>query len=231
MTLHFSHRQIVCPGDLLAEGDYACGRNVFRVGDRIYSQVLGLAESRKEDGKEVISVIALRGFYFPSKGDKVIGVVTDRSRNKWLVDINAPYVAVLPEEKGEEKEEIRIGDVVVAEIREFVPGSRPVLSLIRDRKTGRKILKKGRLVQMSAAKLPRLVGHRGSMISVIEEKSGCKVVHGSNGYVYIEGDRKAEEVVIEAIRIIEREAHTSGLTDRIAAFIEGRLREGKEAHS
>ncbi len=226
MTVYFSHRQIVCPGDLLAEGDYKCGRNVYREGNRFYASVLGLAELRESNE---IFVIALRGFYFPEKDHRVIGIIVNASHNKWLVDINAPYLAVLPAK--ESKETLHIGDVIMAQIKSFTPGSRPVLTLISDKKTGRSVFRRGYLVRISPAKLPRLVGHRGSMIQVIEEKSKCKVVHGNNGFVYIEGEPYRVKVVMEAIQIIEREAHTTGLTDRISAFIEGRLREAEKAHN
>ncbi|OYT55070.1 MAG: RNA-binding protein, partial [Candidatus Hecatellales archaeon ex4484_218] len=37
-------RQLVVPGDLLAEGDYVAGENTYKEGNRIYSQKIGLVD-------------------------------------------------------------------------------------------------------------------------------------------------------------------------------------------
>ena len=57
----------------------------------IVSLFVGLKEVR---GKYV-NVVPLTGLYNPNIGDKVIGIVVDRTPVKWLVDINAKDLASL----------------------------------------------------------------------------------------------------------------------------------------
>lgn len=59
------------------------------------------------------------------------------------------------------------------------------------------------------------------MISTLQKVGGCKVRIGQNGRIMIWGhDPDKVQRVTEAILMIEREAHTSGLTDRVREFLE-----------
>ena len=42
LPIFFEKREIVVPGDLLAEGDYIAGENTFKEGNRIYASRVGL---------------------------------------------------------------------------------------------------------------------------------------------------------------------------------------------
>ncbi len=44
MTFFYENKQIVAPGDLLAEGDYLVGENTYREDAKIYANRLGLVE-------------------------------------------------------------------------------------------------------------------------------------------------------------------------------------------
>ena len=90
--IHVANRQIVRPGDLLAEGEAVKGGDyTYRVGDRVYASVLGLASV--DNG--VVSIIPLEGSPLPREGDIVIGLVTGVGITNWVVDIRAPYKAIL----------------------------------------------------------------------------------------------------------------------------------------
>jgi exosome complex component RRP4 len=78
----------------------------------------------------------------------------------------------------------------------------------------------GRTLTVSAKKIPRIIGSKKSMLTILRDKSGCKVVVGQNGIIWIDGPRENAELVIEAIHKIERESHTKGLTDRISNFMD-----------
>lgn len=59
------------------------------------------------------------------------------------------------------------------------------------------------------------------MISMIKESTGCRVIIGQNGRVWISGNKPEEELkATRAIMIIEQESHTEGLTDKIKNFLE-----------
>jgi exosome complex component RRP4 len=67
------------------------------------------------------------------------------------------------------------------------------------------------------------------MITVIKKETGCQVLVGQNGSIVVSGKTpKDERLAIMAIRKIEQEAHTSGLTDRVAEMIRKEKSEKKE---
>ncbi|MEM3574653.1 MAG: RNA-binding protein, partial [Candidatus Bathyarchaeia archaeon] len=76
-------REIVVPGDLLAEGDLRPGDNVLREGNRIYATKVGLVDLEGER----VSVVPLKGCYFPRPGDLVIGRIVEAGLTGWEVDI------------------------------------------------------------------------------------------------------------------------------------------------
>jgi exosome complex component RRP4 len=74
---------------------------------------------------------------------------------------------------------------------------------------------------MSPAKIPRLIGKKSSMINMIREKLGIKIIVGRNGRVIaFTDDLNKIEILKKIIEKIELESHTSGLTDRIKMFLE-----------
>ncbi|HID17916.1 TPA: RNA-binding protein, partial [Candidatus Bathyarchaeota archaeon] len=125
MPLLVERRQLVTPGDILAEGEYLAGDNTYKDDGRIYAQRLGLAEVK---GKR-ISVVALKGPYIPRIGDLVIGRIVDVTLGGWVVDVNSPYTANLsvsdvvgkpfsPEMISLTKI-LAIGDIIVAKVVAF----------------------------------------------------------------------------------------------------------------
>lgn len=217
-------RQIVAPGDLLAEGDYAAGENTYKENYKVYAQKLGIADF---DGKTVY-VVALKGKYVPLVGDLVVGMVIDVGLNGWSVEINAPYHAnlsvndVLGKSFGPKVEALtnilRLGDIVVAKVAAFDRTRDPSLS-IRGPDLGQ--VGEGLVIDLTPSKIPRLIGKKGSMIGMLKQESGCDIVVGQNGKILIRGNQpKMIELVIKAVDMIERESHTSGLTDRIKAMME-----------
>ena len=81
-------------------------------------------------------------------------------------------------------------------------------------------LRDGMLIDVSPSKVPRIIGKQGSMINLLKDLSKCQVHVGQNGKVWINGDNC--EKLIEAIRVIERESHISGLTEKIEKLLGGR---------
>ena len=75
--------------------------------------------------------------------------------------------------------------------------------------------KGGIIVDIAPTKVPRLIGKKGSMINMIKDKTKCKIVVGQNGLVWVKGDEDMEQLTRNIIHLIEAEAHTSGLTNKI----------------
>ncbi len=219
----YENRQIVSPGDLLAEGDYLAGFNTFRHDEKIFASRLGLVELR---GKKV-DVVALNTFYIPVTGDLVIGKVTEVNLHGWMVDINSPYPAILrtPEalnrpfraQQDELTDFLSVGDMILAKVISFDRTRDPNLT-IHEQDLGK--IRFGQIVKVSPAKIPRIIGRKGSMISMLKNETRCKIIVGQNGLVYVSSrDREDERIAIMAIKKIEEEAHTSGLTDRVTELI------------
>ncbi len=222
--LHVENRQLVVPGQFIAEGDYPVSEGVFREGDRVYSSVLGLADIRERK----ISVIPLQGRYIPKRGDRVIGVVIDAFYSGWTLDLNSPYTGKLfvsglldrkvDLDKEDISEYLEVGDTVSAEVVD-VDELMNVLLEASDRGMGK--ITGGKLVEISPPKIPRVIGRKGSMISMLQKVSGCRINVGQNGRVMVWArDMERVSPVVEALLMIEREAHTSGLTDRVREFLE-----------
>src|SRR5438128_7130425 len=121
MVIVAEPKQVVAPGELLAEGDHVLGDNSFKVGTRIYSACIGLFEV---DGNRV-TVVPLKGGYIPRVGDLVAGRVVDTGLSGWTVDILSPYPAMLPASetpgpRGPRRRDLSmtfdVGDMVLAEV-------------------------------------------------------------------------------------------------------------------
>lgn len=223
MTILFEKKQLVTPGDLLAEGDYIAGNNTYKEGDKIFASRVGLANS---EGR-TIYVVALKGCYIPSPGDFVIGKVVDITPTGWIVDINAPYEAILfvseaidrpfNSQKNVLTRIYGVGDLIMAKIIAYDRTRGPVLTT---RGPGLGKITQGRVLGITPTKIPRLIGKRGSMVNMLKRETGCYINIGQNGMVLISGrNPEDEDLAILAIRKIEAEAHTSGLTDRVSTMI------------
>lgn len=218
------------PGDVLAVGeDYVAGLNTYRLGSKIVASTVGLLELREK----VVQVIPLRGCYMPRAGDLVIGRVVDWSMSGWSIDINSPYLAALPIgeftkrridlKRHDLRDILSVGDVVKARVLSYDRTQGPILT-VKEPDLGK--VREGRLVTIIPTKVPRLIGKRGSMVEMISRETGCKIVVGQNGVVLVTGRSKRDEEIAErAIRMVEREAHLAGLTDRVTKLIR-ELKEG-----
>lgn len=214
-------RELVIPGDeIIRSMDFLPGKNAFRDGDSICAKKLGLVSVNRR----VISVIPLSGVYIPKAGDMVMGEVIDIQNNGWVIDIKSVNEGFLPlsgvrefidTSKTDMSKVYGLGDVVYAKIS--AASSNSIYLTMQDTRS-RKI-RSGRVIKMSPAKVPRLIGKEGSMIKLIKDKTGCRISIGQNGLVWFEGEK--EDSVIDAIKLIERESVTDGLTDKISNLLGG----------
>lgn len=222
MVLVVEPKQVVAPGELLAEGDHILGDNSYRIGNQIFSACIGLVEV---DGNRVF-VVPLKGGYIPRVGDLVAGRIVDIGLSGWSVDILAPYPAMLPASetpgpRGPRRRDLSetfdVGDTVLAQVLAFDRTRDPLLTI---KGPGLGKVSTGRVVEISAAKIPRLIGRKGSMISMLKRETGSQITVGQNGVALVWGKTpESERLAVEAIYMVEREAHTRGLTDRIREMI------------
>ena len=229
--IHISDKELVVPGQILAEEGFYSGRGTFKEGNSICSSLLGLVSLRNKK----VSVIPLKSKYVPKKGDVVIGEIDDVRFSMWGVDINSPYSGILPASEvfGREKKELtkvfNVGDVLFLRVVDVDEVKKVKLGL-KGRGMGK--FHGGILVDITPTKVPRLIGKKGSMINMIKDKTKCKIIVGQNGLVWVRGEKGMEQITKNIIKLIEAEAHTSGLTDRIRdklyLLVDGKLPEKQE---
>ena len=223
MPAFFENRQLVIPGDLIAEDNYLTGENTYKDGEKIYAARIGLVSY--EDRK--VHVVALKAFYVPIPGDLVIGKVIEVTMGGWMVDVKAPYLAVLRAgdvfdrnfrpQRDDLPSIFDVGDMILAKVVEYDRTRDPVLTV---REPGLGKISRGQIVEIVPTKIPRVIGRKGSMIGMLKQETGCQITVGQNGLILIGGKTPEDEhLVLMAIRKIEQEAHTTGLTDRIAEMI------------
>jgi len=228
MPTYFEKKQLVTPGEMLAEGDYLAGSNTYAENSKIYASRIGLADCNNKQ----VNVVALRSFYFPKVGDVVIGTVLEVGFNGWTVDIKAPYTALLrasdvlsrpfKPQNDELSQVLNGGDLIVAKIASYDRSHDPQLTV---GEPGLGKITRGQIIKVTPSKIPRVIGKKGSMISMIKQETGCQIILGLNGVILVTGKKPDDEdLAMAAIQKIENESHTSGLTDRITQF----LKEEKE---
>ncbi len=223
MTTLVKPQDLVVPGQLLAKGDYRCGDGTYKEQQEVFASVVGIAKVKGN----LIFVVALQGRYNPKPRDIVIGKIIEITMNGWLVDISSAYPAMLTvmhalsrRDATRASDDLRrwydVGDTVIAEI---VAADRTRDPLLTTRGRGLGKCRGGTIIKITPTRVPRLIGRKGSMISMLKSELKCDIVVGQNGIVWIKGDPNHTVIAIEAIRQIEREAHTSGLTDRVREVI------------
>ena len=210
------------------------GRGALKTKDGIVSLFVGLKEVR---GKYV-NVVPLTGLYNPNIGDKVIGIVVDRTPVKWLVDINAKDLASLKFSDASTRtkshgsgriggsyksqpdnpvELYKIGDNVICKVLSGDRLNEPEVSTL-GQDLGK--INSGIIVNIPPPKIPRLIGKKGSMIAMLKQQLDVKCMVSQNGRIWLRGKSfPHERLLMDVIDKIEREAHTTGLTDRIKYFI------------
>jgi len=215
------NREVVVPGQPLAKGRFKLGKDVYRDDSGVIrAKKLGLADI-KED---TVSVVPLSGVYIPKEGDIVIGIVSRISGSTIIVDIRSPYQGVIPIPRGRATERVdmrkynlKLGDVILAKVKAF-DGSSSLLLTIDMEGLGK--LEGGYILEVEPAKVPRVIGKRQSMLTILKEKTKSDIIVGNNGRIWVRSPSLKELLALEkALRKIEAESHVSGLSDRVSSFL------------
>lgn len=220
-------KSIVVPGEEVAAGmDFLPTEGVYRDGEKLVASRLGLVNV---DGR-LIKLIPLAGKYLPKRGDVIVGKVIDVTINGWRADINSAYTAMLSMKEATSEFIARgadltryftFGDYIVTKIVNVTSQNLVDLSM---KGPGLRKLSEGMVVTVAPNKVPRIIGKQGSMVSMIKDATGCKIIVGQNGVVWLQGEPDQELLAVNALRKIESESHISGLTDRIKAFLDGEVK-------
>jgi exosome complex component RRP4 len=151
--------------------------------------------------------------------------------SSWLVDINAAYPALLhvnevpwDVEFGETEKYLNTGDCVMAKILQVDQEKRLQITL-KDRNLFK--VKEGSLFDVEPSKIPRIIGKKGSMISLLKKYTKCRIFVGQNGKIWIDGEYDGIKKVIKTIELIEQEALSYGLTDKVEEILK---KDAKDVH-
>jgi len=194
-------RRIVLPGDKIAEGRLTAP-NTFFDGVSTYAAVIGM---RDEEGR----YIPLENRYKPVVGDVVVGMVTDVRHAGYEVDLNLPQGGFIPTR--DVRLTLQLGDFVICIVK--------MVNEVGDVDLGEvRRLPKGKIIEFPSAKVPRLIGRKSSMISLLKDYTGGDIMVGNNGYVWI-SENSDMPLLLKTIMLIERKAHKSGLTDEVANML------------
>jgi exosome complex component RRP4 len=220
--MNVDDKSVAVPGEVLATGmDFLPSYGTYRSGDEIYASMLGLV---RVEGK-VIKLLPLSGKYLPKRNDTIIGRVTDININGWRIDTNSAYSALLSMKDGSEdyirrgadlSAYFQIGDFLVCKI---INVTSQFLIDLTVRGPGLGKIEGGRIIYVGTAKVPRIIGKQGSMVSMIKKSTGTNILVGQNGIVWVKGDPKSEILTVNTIKKIECESHTSGLTEKVREFL------------
>ena len=213
-------REIVVPGQTLSEGDVRPGLGAYLSDGSVVAATLGI----KNVDSNYASVIPLGGQYMPRVGDIVIGRIDDVGPSNWLIDIAAPVPAPMHVnevpwhvEFGETTDFMKAGDTVIVRIIKVTMVGRVQVTM---EGPGLRKLQGGQIMSVPHSKVPRVIGTKGSMISLIKKYTGCRLVVGQNGRIWIDGDPEDIMIVMGAIRMIGEQAHVHGLTNNVKEFLQ-----------
>ncbi len=211
-------REIVIPGQLLSDNKADSGPGTYVKDAKVYSLLYGVKNTKKR-----MSVIPFTGKYIPSPRDYVIGTVIGVTPSNWIFNINSPYDGLLhvseyPRRVESDKmsEIMGVGSSALLRIKDVNSSMKVELSM---RERGLRALDMGRIIEITPTKVPRIIGHGGSMVSMLKKETNCEIFVGQNGRIWINGNDAEMDLLNEAIGLIMKHSHTSGLTERISSFL------------
>jgi exosome complex component RRP4 len=220
-------REIVVPGDLLSESGLKAGPGTYVESGRIYAAQLGIKTTRSN----VMGVVPLSGQYIPMRGDMVIGKIVDMGASNWFVDINAAHQSSLHVnevpwrvEFGETGKFMTVGDLVSLKVVGVDELGKVQISM---KEHGLRKLAGGVVVEVAPAKIPRVIGRSGSMIQMLKNATSCRIYVGQNGRIWVDGDLDGMLKAIDAIKLIETEAHSVGLTEKVEKLLGQKIGKGE----
>lgn len=194
-------KKIVLPGEKIANGRLNVP-NTFIQGEETFAAVIGMLDS---EGR----YIPLENRYRPSVGDIVVGIVTDVRHAGYEVDLNLPEGGFIPTR--DMRINLQLGDFVICKVK--------MVNEVGDVDLGEvRRLPKGKIVEFPSAKVPRLIGRKSSMLMLLKDYAGGDIMVGNNGMVWI-SEKSDMPLALKAIKLIEKKAHKSGLTDEVAAML------------
>ena len=199
--------KILLPGDVIGKGVRVEKGISWEENGITYASVVGMITNK--------NFVALEHVYIPKPGHPIVGIIKGEKRPVgYLVDTNTYYQGLILSR--ETRVKFKIGTQIFAKVARIEESGTIVLGEVKK-------LPNGKIVDVPASKIPRIIGKNASMIKTIKKYTNTKLYVGSNGYIWIgkEGD---VALAVKAIKQIVSKAHLKGLTDEITEMLK---KEGK----
>jgi exosome complex component RRP4 len=192
--------KIVVPGEMLWEKEIRVP-NTTVVEGKTYATVLGMVRDDR--------FIPLELVYKPKPGDNVVGIVTNVRHAGYSIELNLPYEGFISSKFT--RVSFQQGDLIYGRVK-FVDevGNADI--------TDAKRLPAGKILDVPASKVPRIIGKKSSMLNVIRDGTGCSIFVGNNGYIWI-GGKGNLPLALKTMNFIVANAHKHGLTDKVAEYL------------
>lgn len=197
--------QVVAPGDVVAvlpeQGKVKVGAGLYAEGNSLHTSKAGMLRQTKA-GK--LWVEGRQKRYIPSTGDDVVGVVLERHAENFVVDIGAPFPAVLKFLAFEgatrrNRPKLAEGDLVYARV---VLAHRDIDTEVSCTDSGGKAsgygpLKGGSLITCTTALARRLLASPPApVLDALGKSVQFEIAIGQNGKVWIDAASAATVVLI-----------------------------------
>lgn len=199
--------EIVTPGEMVSPTPVFM-ENTYVQNGHTYAKIFGMLDQRGR------GIVPLEGIWTPEPDDTVVGIISEVRNKVYIVSISYFGRCLLIPGKFDTYA-FGVGDMIEARVKE-----------VENRKTliidEAKLLEGGTIIEVKPKKVLRVIGKKSTMVNQISQISGTTIVVGLNGLIWLRGGNI--KLATEAIYKVEREAHTSGLTDAIKRFLETRVK-------
>ncbi|MFL2967636.1 MAG: hypothetical protein ACJZ6A_00640 [Candidatus Poseidoniaceae archaeon] len=215
--------RLVTPGEAIGASSGArAGTGTLIMGDKLIATRVGWAK----ENNGVTSVDPIHAAYMPRSGDLVIGVVESVRNNLWFADVNGPFNGLLPMslapwkvEFGAAREQMDIGDVMLARVQEVDEAHNIVLTM---KGVGLRRLKEGIMSEISMNHISRLRGDADSTLRQLKEASDCRIIVAENGRVWVDGETDGIAFMRTVLDLVRNEGHMATFNASLEALIENR---------
>lgn len=194
-------------------------KSIFIPGEKISDTPERVAGTYIESGKTLVStisflnnkhIIPLEGPWVPRIDDTVVGIIIENRNHVYTVDLSFFGRGLLIESKFE-RQSFDPDTVIEAKVKNVEDRKTVILSYPKP-------LSGGVVINVKPSKISRIIGRENTMVDQIAEITNTRIAVGFNGFIWIKGIHVKE--AMDAISMIEENAHTDGLTERIKLMLE-----------
>ncbi len=222
-VLEGAELRLVTPGEAIGASSGArAGSGVIIQNEKLIATKVGWVNEKNG----VTSINPINSAYMPRSGDLVIGIVESVRNNLWFAEVNGPFNGLLPMslapwkvEFGAAREQMDIGDIMLARIQEVDEAHNIVLTM---KGVGLRKLKEGVIEEIPINTIAHLRGENNSLLNKLKDASDCRIIVAENGRVWIDGDGNGISFVRSIIEITRNSGHNSRFTENILEIIEER---------